>query len=60
VSSDEETFDALMAAIKSASDRVTAAAMHEGPRAAALRDLAAAWRHLQGGEQPTTVHVESK
>lgn len=57
--SHEEAFKAIMVAIKTEAEAVTAAD-HLNPniRAAALRDLAAGWRHLRGGPQPGGVGVE--
>ena len=48
----EEAFVALMKEIKASAERVPQASLHETARAAALRDLSAAWRHLRGGAQP--------
>lgn len=53
----EEAFVTLMKEIKAAAERAGEANITESSRAAALRDLAAAWRHLRGGEQPGGVHV---
>lgn len=54
----EEAFDALMKEIKASAERIPQAPLHETGRAAALRDLAAAYRHLRGGQQPGGVYVE--
>ena len=53
----EEAFQTLMKEIKAAAELAGKANMTETSRAAALRDLSAAWRHLRGGEQPGGVHV---
>jgi len=57
----EDAFKAVMTAIQESADRIGPDdGMYEHQRAAALRDLAAAYRHLRGGQQPGSVHVESK
>lgn len=55
----EEAFEAVMKEIKASAERIPGAALHETSRAAALRDLAAAYRHLRGGQQPGGVHVDA-
>ncbi|MEW2459831.1 hypothetical protein [Microbacterium sp. K41] len=55
----EEAFKALMVAIKEQAEEVKGADhLNVNTRAAALRDLAAAYRHLRGGAQPGGVSVE--
>lgn len=54
----EEAFEAVMKEIKASAERIPEASLHETSRASALRDLAAAYRHLRGGAQPGGVHVE--
>lgn len=54
----ESAFEALMKEIKASAQRIPEANLHETGRAAALRDLAAAWRHLRGGAQPGGTVVE--
>lgn len=54
----EDTFEAVMTAIKETAGKMGQSGLHEGLQAAALRDLAAAYRHLRGGAQPGGVHVE--
>lgn len=57
-SAHEAAFEAVMKEIKASAERLPEAALHEPARAAALRDLAAAYRHLRGGQQPGGVLVE--
>ncbi|MFF2387828.1 hypothetical protein [Agromyces sp. NPDC058104] len=54
----EDAFRAVMIAIKERAEAVGEANMQESAKAAALRDLAAAYRHLRGGAQPGGVSVE--
>lgn len=54
----EEAFKAIMTAIKQRAEAVGTANLHETAKAAALRDLAAAYRHLRGGAQPGGVHID--
>lgn len=54
----EKTADALFSAIEAAVKRVEASGMNETSKASALRDLAAAFRHVRGGAQPGGVSVE--
>lgn len=54
----EEAFEALMKEIKAGAERIPESGLHENQKASALRDLAAAYRHLRGGAQPGGVSVE--
>lgn len=55
----EEAFKAVMVAIKEQAEAVGEDDRLNGVgKAAALRDLAAAYRHLRGGAQPGGVNVE--
>lgn len=56
----EAAFEAIMIEIKASAERIPNESLHEPSRAAALRDLAAAYRHLRGGPQPGGVHVDGK
>lgn len=51
-SAQEESFEAIQVAIKERAEAISDANLHEAAKASALRDLAAAWRHLRGGAQP--------
>ncbi len=53
-----EAFDAVMSAIKASAEKLEGLEINEVARASALRDLAAAYRHLRGGAQPGGVSVE--
>lgn len=54
----EDAFNALMKEIKASAERLPEASLNETDRAAALRNLAAAYRHLRGGAQPGGATVE--
>ncbi|MFF3029135.1 hypothetical protein [Microbacterium sp. NPDC057944] len=59
MASHEEAFRAVMVAIKDQAEAIGAADhLNENTKAAALRDLAAAYRHLRGGAQPGGVSVD--
>lgn len=59
-SAHEEAFNAVMKEIKASAERLGQASITEGARAAALRELAAAYRHLRGGQQPGGAQVVEK
>ena len=54
----EEAFAALMKEIKANAERIPGSSLPEGQKAPALRDLAAAYRHLRGGPQPGSISLE--
>lgn len=57
-SAHEESFNAIQVAIKERAEAVGDSNLNEAAKASALRDLAAAWRHLRGGAQPGGISVE--
>ncbi len=54
----DATFEAVMKEIKACAVRVGSENTTEANKAATLRDLAAAYRHLRGGAQPGGTVVE--
>lgn len=54
----EDAFNALMKEITASAERLSETNLNEMDRAAALRNLAAGWRHLRGGAQPGGATVE--